>query len=683
MTNVAAVLLAIGPIVVCAVPPAAAQRTSDARDCDQNEIERRIAGCTRLIEQGPSNMRAGALNNRGIAYFVKKDFTRSLADYDEALRIDPRYLKAYVNRALTLSAMGDRAREIQDWDMVIRLNPRHANAYRLRGAALSLQGEHDRAIRDLDEAIRLSPRDAEIYALRGEAYRLKGEPERALRDLDQALRMGPKDADSYRYRGLARGQGGDLDGALADAREHLRLRGNNPEAVISEREAAMTLGTLLREGKQYAACADAYSRAIAGADRDDWKAFYYRGFCLEKSRQWERAEADLKKALELFPEQPDVMSHLGYGWLVRGVSEEEGGALIRRAAELRPDDGFIAGALGLAHLKRGRYADAARSLEQALKLKGDDADARSHLGDAYWRLDRKGEAIAQWTQARSLERDAPALAKIDDKLRRGLPDPPSATVAAPPAAPVVAAVVPRASGGPDRPGRRIALVIGNSAYQGVPALANPRRDAAAVASALRSVGFQAVRLEGDLAREKLVDTLRGFAREAASADWAVVYFAGHGLEVGGTNYLVPVDARLESDRDVQYEAVALEQVVGAVEGARKLRLVILDACRDNPFVSRMKRTVASRSIGRGLARVEPEGGTLVAYAAKGGEIALDGAGSNSPFVGALLKHLPTPGLEIGKLFRQVRDDVLAATSRKQEPFVYGSLPGEDFFVATR
>jgi len=173
--------------------------------------------------------------------------------------------------------------------------------------------------------------------------------------------------------------------------------------------------------------------------------------------------------------------------------------------------------------------------------------------------------------------------------------------------------------------------------------------------------------------------LRAFARDAERADWAVVYFAGHGIEIGGVNYLIPVDARLETDRDAQFEAVALEQVLGAVEGAKKLRLVVLDACRDNPFAQRMKRTVASRSIGRGLARVEPEGGTLVAYAAKHGEIALDGEGTNSPFVTALLKHMPTPGVEINKLFRLVRDDVMTATGRRQEPFIYGSLPAEDFF----
>ena len=222
-------------------------------------------------------------------------------------------------------------------------------------------------------------------------------------------------------------------------------------------------------------------------------------------------------------------------------------------------------------------------------------------------------------------------------------------------------------------------MVGNSAYQTVPRLPNPRSDAELVAGALRAVGFQTVRLESDLAREKLIDALRAFGRDAESADWAVVYFAGHGVEVGGVNYLIPVDATVETDRDLQYEAVALEQVLGSVEAARKLRLVILDACRDNPFVRQMRRTVASRSIGRGLGPVEPEGGTLVAYAAKHGEVALDGEGTNSPFVAALAKRLPTPGMEINKLFRVVRDDVMAATGRKQEPFVYGSLPGEDFF----
>jgi hypothetical protein len=229
-------------------------------------------------------------------------------------------------------------------------------------------------------------------------------------------------------------------------------------------------------------------------------------------------------------------------------------------------------------------------------------------------------------------------------------------------------------------GNRIALVIGNSAYKNVPALTNPARDADTIASSLRAVGFKTVQLRSDLTREKLTDALQSFAAEADKADWAVVYFAGHGLEVNGTNYLIPVDARLAIDRDVEFEAVPLDRVMSAVSGAKRLRLVLLDACRDNPFANQMRRSVATRSIGRGLTNVEPEAGTLVVYAAKHGQVALDGDGGNSPFVTALTKRMNTPGLEVRRLFDHVRDDVLEMTNRAQQPFSYGSLPGsEDYY----
>jgi invasion protein IalB len=235
--------------------------------------------------------------------------------------------------------------------------------------------------------------------------------------------------------------------------------------------------------------------------------------------------------------------------------------------------------------------------------------------------------------------------------------------------------------------RRIALVIGNSAYENAPALANPRRDAVLVADILKRTGFESVTVQTDLRKDALVGALRAFAARAETADWAVVYYAGHGMEVGGVNYLVPIDARIAADRDVGFEAVPLEQVLNAAERAKKLRLVILDACRDNPFANQMKRTltVASRSVTRGLAAVEPEAGTLVVYAAKDGETALDGSGANSPFATAFVRNLQTPGLEVRRLFDFVRDDVMDLTNRKQKPFSYGSISGrQDFyFVAAK
>src|SRR5262249_10930374 len=167
------------------------------------------------------------------------------------------------------------------------------------------------------------------------------------------------------------------------------------------------------------------------------------------------------------------------------------------------------------------------------------------------------------------------------------------------------------------------------------------------------------------------------------ADIAVIFFAGHGMEVNGTNYLIPIDAILERDIDVEDEAVPLDRVTQVLEQAKRLRLVILDACRDNPFVRSMKRTVAGRSIGRGLAKVEVlTSDTIVAFAAKAGSTALEGDGLNSPYTTALVRHLTTPGLDLRLALGRVRDDVLQATNNKQEPFVYGSLGGAEISLTS-
>ena len=226
--------------------------------------------------------------------------------------------------------------------------------------------------------------------------------------------------------------------------------------------------------------------------------------------------------------------------------------------------------------------------------------------------------------------------------------------------------------------KRVAFVVGNSSYKNVTPLPNPVNDAAAMAQMFRKAGFDVVESRHDLTNNDMRRALRDFTDKAVDADVAVVYYAGHGIEVEGVNYLVPVDAVLERDTDAYDEAIALDRILQAIEPAKQLRLVILDACRDNPFGKTMKRTVASRSLGRGLARVEPTGAnTLIAYAAKGGSTAADGNSTNSPFTTALLKYLGQPGLELGKAFRLVRDQVMTATDNRQEPFVYGSLGGND------
>jgi hypothetical protein len=231
--------------------------------------------------------------------------------------------------------------------------------------------------------------------------------------------------------------------------------------------------------------------------------------------------------------------------------------------------------------------------------------------------------------------------------------------------------------------KRVALVIGNGAYQKVGELPNPTNDAKALAAMLRAARFDDVALHENLGIGELRQAIKDFANLARDTDTAVVYYSGHGIEVNGVNYLIPTDAVLDTDVDVPYEAYSLDNLMQVLEPAQRLRLVMLDACRDNPFVKSMKRTVASRAVGRGLAPVEPASlNTLIGFAAKAGSVALDGEGPNSPYATALLAHIATPGLDLRIAFGRVRDEVLKVTRNKQEPFVYGSLGGTEIALVS-
>ena len=230
---------------------------------------------------------------------------------------------------------------------------------------------------------------------------------------------------------------------------------------------------------------------------------------------------------------------------------------------------------------------------------------------------------------------------------------------------------------------RVALVVGNSTYAHIGRLPNPDNDARDISAALQRLGFE-VTTELDADRVELTEALRAFTRQSAGADVSLVFYAGHGIEMDGVNYLVPVDARLERDVDVRFETVTVDDLLVSTTGA-SLRLVILDACRNNPLARSMQRTAATRTVSGGsfadlnedLLRDE----TLVAYAAAAGTTAADGRGRNSPYTAALLSHLETP-LEIGLLFRRVRAQVLASTNGAQRPHEYHSLVGEHYLTRT-
>jgi uncharacterized caspase-like protein len=216
--------------------------------------------------------------------------------------------------------------------------------------------------------------------------------------------------------------------------------------------------------------------------------------------------------------------------------------------------------------------------------------------------------------------------------------------------------------------KRVALMIGNSAYLHVPKLPNPRKDAEAIAHIFREAGFDLVDGKVDLGADAMRRTLREFSQQVRDVDVAVVFYAGHGIEMNGVNYLIPVDATLQRDIDVEDEAVTLDRVIRTIEPARRLQLVILDSCRDNPFLGSMQRTIVSRSLHSGLGDIDERGlppNTLIAYSQQAGLTADDAAGANSPYTTALLKHLFTPGLDVELALRRVRDEVMEATHNRQ------------------
>ncbi len=196
----------------------------------------------------------------------------------------------------------------------------------------------------------------------------------------------------------------------------------------SDLEAVTALGNVLRGRKQFAECADVYSKGIntiAKPERSNWTIFYFRGICYERSKQWPKAEVDMKKSLELFPDQPLVLNYLGYSWVDQGINLDEGMRMIQRAVEQRADDGYIVDSLGWAHYRIGQFDEAVKHLEHAVELKPEDPTINDHLGDAYWKVGRVLEARFQCSHARDLKPEPEELVKIEDKLKSGLPDEPS------------------------------------------------------------------------------------------------------------------------------------------------------------------------------------------------------------------------------------------------------------------
>jgi tetratricopeptide (TPR) repeat protein len=509
-------------------------------------------------------------------------------------------------------------------------------AYANRGAAYGNKSEYDREIADENSAIALNPRLADAYANRGAAYGNEGNYDREVADESKAIELNPGLAFAYINRGTAYGAKGDYDREIADQTTAI---GIDPKSAIA----------YMDRGAAYAGKAD-NDHAIAdqttaiGLNPQLALAYNNRGVAYGNKGDYDRELADENAAIRINPTFALAYSNRGIAYGAKSDYDHEI-ADETAAIQFNPQLAMAYGSRGMAYAGKGDMAKALLDFRLAVQL----IPATDPRHD---------KALA-------------LIAEAEKRIAAAAAPPPGVTASSPPSVVVTAA---------SSAVKRVALVIGNSDYIAAGTLANPRRDAQAIAAALRGDGFEVTEVE-NVTRATLLAALNQFSDVAAKADWATIYFAGHGLQLEGVNYLVPIDAKLAIDRDVPDEAIALDRVIDTISSARTFGLVIVDACRNNPFLAQMRFTSTGRGrVTRGLARVAAHGSTLVEFSAQDGQEALDGDGvGNSPFAAALAKRLATPGLEIGKLLRQVRVDVLAATANQQEPVFSGNLPTDDLF----
>jgi tetratricopeptide (TPR) repeat protein len=311
------------------------------------------------------------------------------------------------------------------------------------GASIGRRGGEDLALIYLQLALYLQPSHAMALLSLGDLYEDLKKPDLAIKAYERVP------ANSSLSRNAEIQMAVDLDALDRTDEAKQRL-----QHVIAQRpkdtEAIIELGNIQRARKDFAGCADTYSKAIdtvPNPEKSNWVVFYFRGICYERSHQWPPAEADMKKALDLFPEQPLVLNYLGYSWVDQGVHLDQGMDMIRRAVEQRPDDGYIVDSLGWAYFRTGNYDEAVKNLERAVELKPEDPTINDHLGDAYWRVGRMLEAHFQWSHAKDLKPEPDDLPKIEAKLQNGLPsDTSSSADASKPAAPLDAAKANSGSG---------------------------------------------------------------------------------------------------------------------------------------------------------------------------------------------------------------------------------------------
>ena len=637
-------------------------RADDTETCKRWAGDDSLAACSRLIASG--TLRGGDLAQsyvwRGITYIrFKGDWDRAIADFTEALRLGSKDPGAYAGRAAAYIRKGDFDRALPDLNEGLRLDSKHAGIRNVFGYYYNKKGDYERGLTEVNESLRLAPQYAYAFNTRGEIYENKGEYNHALADFRTALTGDPNKTQRL-----------GVESAEAIARVEGKL------AAVSGGDWTRCSRAPDREDGISACTRLITARKLGGADLG--QVYVLRAIGYGRFRgDYDLAIADYSEGMRLDP--TIVASYAG-----RGASYLRKGNLdlalkdLNEGLRRNPNNSAVHNGLGAYHLAKGEYGSALLEFNTAIRLQPQYLYAYRYRAEAYEGRGDLTAALADFRVALSFDPDkkqvggreaAEGIARVERKLAAAAGT--KVAVAAPAISPPVVAPVAAPIG------HRVALVIGNAKYRYATQLPNPSNDAADIAQALRKLGFDVV--EGrDLDKHAMEDRIREFGRKVERADLALLFYAGHGMQVGGKNYLVPIDAKLERTGDLTLDTIEVGQILAQMEAEKRVNLVFLDACRDNPLARSFARSLGTRStsVGSGLAAIQSAVGTMIAYATQPDNVALDGEGRNSPFTAALLKHIATPNLEISALMKRVRADVIAATREKQVPWDHSSLVGD-------
>jgi tetratricopeptide (TPR) repeat protein len=470
---------------------------------------------------------------------------------------------------------------------------------------------------------------------------------KAIDFINKAIELKSDEADNYIRRGQTWQNMKAFDKAEKDYSKAIDLNSNN---YVYYQNRANVRG--LRDDHR-GSLAD-ITEAIRLKPNDS-VLYTVRSFDLDNLDRPFDAIADTKKAIQLDPKNFLAFRQQAVVKIIK-LKDYEGAILdLNEAIKINPNFSEAYFSRGVAWGRKGNNTKAVMDYKESIRLDPNQEDAKRNLAN-----------VEQ-------------LAKLfGDRRIYG-------TTEVSPSSPSVSLPVSQ--------GKRAALILGNSNYKHMPKLDNPKNDAQLMAKTLKEVGFEVVQVKLDLSRLAMIDALKDFESIARDSNEALIYYAGHGLEINGVNFAIPIDVNAKDEHSVPLQAINMQEFLISVEAAKGMRLVILDACRDNALGISLAKSMAIKSknigtasstIGRGLARVEPQPGTLVVYATKAGDVAEDGDDSNSPFTEALSKRiLQKPTFEVRRLFDYVREDVFVATKKRQQPFAYGSLSAKENFFFIR